>query len=244
MRVVRLLTASLALLFLVSAGPVATQPVAATSNGQLPDLWESVLKPGNRAFQGDAITFSGLKKTRGDLIRDGQHPPITILACSDSRVPPELVFRQTLGQLFVVRTAGNVADVFGIASIEYGIKKDYTKLLVVLAHEKCGAVEAAINPDPPGEDQTPSLNALVAKIRESFTGPACGINERGCWQRRAEGNAFNAVKDLKKRSKVIEKAIDVNNLPVVVAYYNLDGTVVALSPVATSGKHKAAAAAP
>jgi len=234
MRLARLLTASLVVLFLVSAAPVTAPPKVAAQPG-LPELWNQLMNPGNRTFRGNAITFGDLDNTRSGLA-GGQHPSVTMLSCSDSRVPPELVFYQTLGKLFIVRAAGNVADTFGIASIEYAIKHGYMNLFVVLAHERCGAIEAAIMPDPPLRDQTPSLNALVGRIRLSFTGPPCRIDEEGCWKRRAQRNAFFAVEDLKSRSAVIRKAIDVDKVPVVVAYYNLNGSVEALSPIPTSSR--------
>ncbi|HEX6097754.1 MAG TPA: carbonic anhydrase [Thermoanaerobaculia bacterium] len=180
-----------------------------------------LLEDGNAAFRTGTITFTGLRGRR-----ETQAPPVTVLACSDSRVPPELVFHQTLGRLFVVRTAGNVADAFGIASIEYAIEKGYTKLLVILAHEKCGAVEEAIKADPQCPiEATPSLDALVKKILESFTPPCCTLQQPNCWVDRTRGNALYAVSDLKKRSTVIRDAIDVRRLPVVVAYFDLDGNV-------------------
>lgn len=201
--------------------------------------WLELMR-GNTAFRGDSITFGDLKYTRTKLA-GGQKPRVTVLACSDSRVPPELVFHRNLGELFVVRAAGNVADTFGVASVEYAIDHKWTKLLVVLAHEKCGAVEAAIGPDPPLPRQTPSLNALVKQIRSSFTGAPCSLKyplepldpaSAACWKRRAVQNALHEVDDLKARSALIKKAIDVDHLPVVVAYYNLkSGDIEVLSPL-------------
>jgi carbonic anhydrase len=220
---VRQFVAALAFVCVACASSVAPPPVVTTSC-TVPDTW-SQLMDGNGAFRGNAITFSDLNRIRACQIPD-QHPKITILACSDSRVPPELAFHQTLGNLFVVRAAGNVADVFGIASIEYAIKHDYAKLLVILAHEKCGAVRAAIDADPPPPQQTPSLNALVSRIRASFTDGQCTFdNPPGCWERRAKENALGSVKDLMHQSAVICKAITTGETTVVVAYYDLDGGV-------------------
>ncbi len=218
MRVVLRLATSLALVFVMSVAK-AKEPAAATNKTSVPQ-WDTLVN-GNRSFKAGPITFPGWQQRR-----DSQNPPVTVLSCSDSRVPPELVFHQNLGQLFVVRIAGNVADQFGVASIEYAILHDYTKLLVILAHEKCGAVEAAINPDPPNPPgQTPSLLALVRRIRESFTAPACTIGQTGCWTRRTRESALNTVDNLKSQSAVIKKAIEVDRLPVVVAYYDLNGGV-------------------
>ena len=178
------------------------------------------LSDGNGAFQGKAITFDDLINTRGRLVppppTNGQNPPVTVLSCSDSRVPPELVFKQTLGRLFVVRSAGNVTDSLGIASMEYAIAKGWTKMIVVLAHEQCGAVEEAMKS---GEHSSPNLTDLLRVIRASFSGP-CPPG-RDCWVFRTQQNAEYTITDLKRRSEVIRKAIDVNKLPVVIAYYEL-----------------------
>lgn len=195
--------------------------------------WDKLLK-GNEAFQGDEIKFENLKKLRRDL-QNGQKPPVTILSCSDSRVPPELVFKQTLGQVFLVRSAGNVTDTLGIASMEYAIKKDWTKLLVILAHDKCGAVEEAMraNGDPlppgsvplkpgkPGDDR--NLAALVGQIKKSFSGKCPDAKQ--CWMFRTRQNALYTIDDLKSRSPILAEAIK-NGLPVAVAYYTLDGKLV------------------
>src|SRR4051794_7183695 len=99
---------------------------------------------------------------RKELI-SGQHPFAVILGCSDSRVPPELLFDQGLGDLFVVRVAGNIVDDAVLGSIEYAVEHLGTKLIVVLGHEKCGAVSAAVEGgNPPGH-----LKALVDAIKTS-----------------------------------------------------------------------------
>ena len=206
------------MVLLVLVGCASTpQPVPTP----LPTGTWSTLVDGNARFLGTSSTFGDLIRLR-EVGAGGQKPPFTVLACSDSRVPPELVFAQTLGQLFIVRSAGNVTDPLGIASIEYAIAKEYTDLLVILAHEKCGAVEEAINEGTP---DSPNLEALVEKIRDSFSGP-CETEINSCWERRTRQNAVYAVDDLKKQSDIIRKAIDVDKLPVVVAFYKLDGTLV------------------
>ena len=212
----RLFAASLFVL-LAACATVPPPPTPTGNPGR--DAWDSLVN-GNRSFQTGSIAYSGLNRRL-----DSQNPPITMLACSDSRVPPELVFHQSLNRLFIVRSAGNIADAFGIASIEYAITKGYTKLLVVLAHEKCGAVEESIPGEPEPGKPTESLYALVMRIRDSFLPPNCGMADQGCWTRRTRENAQFAVEDLKKRSPVIKKAIDEDRLPVVVAYYDLDRNV-------------------
>src|ERR1700730_18602534 len=118
-------------------------------------LWQGLME-GNRTFAGGKVTFDHLADLRRESAAH-QEPPVTVLSCSDSRVPPELVFDRSIDQLFVVRVAGNVASAFELASIEFAIANGYTKLIVVLGHEECGAVRAALTPTDPA---TPSLVTL------------------------------------------------------------------------------------
>src|SRR5438552_9803127 len=131
-------------------------PAAAQSGDE---LWQSLIE-GNRAYVGGTVTFDHLADLRQHSA-DHQNPPVTILSCSDSRVPPELIFNRLLDQLFVIRVAGNIAGPFELASIEFAITNGYTKLIVILGHEGCGAVQAALSANEPS---TPSLVALVQRI--------------------------------------------------------------------------------
>lgn len=184
------------------------------------------LEKGNTAFQGNSITFDNLIQERKDHVK-GQWPDTIVLSCSDSRVPPELVFKQSIGEIFLVRSAGNVTDTDGIASMEYALtrppeEKWDPKLLVVLAHEDCGAVKTAI---ATGESPSPNVTHLLRQIRASFKG-ACRPGT-DCLMTRTRENAEYAVKDLKRHSEIIRKAIDSGKLRVVVGYYQLaSGKVV------------------
>lgn len=103
-----------------------------------------MLLKGNERFAGcKSIHPDGNEKRRDSLI-NGQHPFAVILSCSDSRVPPEIVFDQGLGDLFVIRTAGNLVDSIELGSIEYAVEHLHVKLIVVLGHESCGAVTAYV----------------------------------------------------------------------------------------------------
>jgi carbonic anhydrase len=97
---------------------------------------------GNKHFMAGKPRARDLVALRRSLV-NGQHPKAVVLTCSDSRVPPELVFDQSLGDLFVVRSAGNVEDVIGVGSIEYAVENLGTTVLVILGHTRCGAVTAA-----------------------------------------------------------------------------------------------------
>jgi carbonic anhydrase len=179
-------------------------------------LWTQ-LTNGNDLYQGNALRYTGLKDSRANTA-SSQKPPVTVLSCSDSRVPPELVFHRGIGELFVARLAGNVADTFGIASIEYAVAHDWTKVIVVLGHERCGAVIEALKPVEPG---TPALRALVRRIRKSFpTGIKTG-NKRDYVREAVIANAKASADYIVLKSKVIGDAVRDHKVGVVVAYYSM-----------------------
>src|SRR4051812_46491218 len=203
MRIVRFI-----LLFLLVTAPA----VAQTSDAQ----WKS-LADGNARYVAGHLKFDHIAEQRHHSA-EHQNPPVTVLSCSDSRVPPELVFDRSLNSLFVIRVAGNVTGPDEVASIEYAIANGYTKMIVVLGHEECGAVRAALLPEDPA---TPSLVALVSKIRDSFE--SIDRNLHAATVRRAvEANARAAAKDLIAQSTVIAEAVKAGKVAMVVAYYDLD----------------------
>lgn len=178
--------------------------------------WET-LEIGNREFQGDSIAFGGLKQLRKDL-DPSQYPKITVLACSDSRVPPELLFKQTLGKLFVVRAAGNVADTFAIASLEYAVSHGYAELIVVLGHEECGAVKESLKLEDPG---TPSLLALTQRIRAALYGIPLGTDSPNL-RRAVVANTKASAAYLTAQSLLIRTAVNDRKTQIIPAYYALE----------------------
>ncbi|MEA2162664.1 MAG: carbonic anhydrase [Thermoanaerobaculia bacterium] len=176
-------------------------------------LWPQLMA-GNDLFARGALPYTQLDDVR-KATQSEQNPPVAVLSCSDSRVPPEIVFGRGLGELFVVRAAGNVADTFGIASLEYSVAHHWTKVIVVLAHDRCGAVtEALKKTDPP----TPSLLALVTRIRKSFTGVTLG-KKRDDVHAAVVANAKASADYLVAHSKVIRDAVRKHEVEIVVAYY-------------------------
>jgi carbonic anhydrase len=181
-----------------------------------PDAYWQTLMTGNATYMAGALPYTGLQAQR-DANVGGQNPPVTVFSCSDSRVPPELIFGRGIGDLFVVRDAGNIASPFDIASIEYAIAHNWTRLIVVMGHEDCGAVKAALDPDDPA---TPSLVALVQRIRESFIGwPNWTGPDRT--ERAIKANARSSAAYLLAHSAVIRKAVLEHQVGLIVAYYNL-----------------------
>ncbi len=202
-------------------------PLAAQTTGQQPQqppadpinpdvLWKAMLT-GNLKFAAGELHYPTLKVEREQLV-NAQIPPITILACSDSRVPPELVFNQSLGGLFVIRTAGNIADDIGLASIEYAIKFGWTQLIVVLGHENCGAVQGALDKADP---VTPSLLHLVQRIRASFDGIPYKPDDPAVMDKAAEANARASATWLTAHSITVRNAVIDGKVKIVPAYYSL-----------------------
>jgi carbonic anhydrase len=152
---------------------------------------------------------------RRDLV-SGQHPFAVILGCADSRVPPELLFDEGLGDLFVIRVAGNVVDDMVLASIEYAVEHLGTKLIVVLGHEKCGAVSAALaSENAPGH-----LPALLSAIRPSVlaTASAPGDRVHNC----VVENVRRVAIKIRESGPVLTEAIERGGVKVIAADYELD----------------------
>ena len=142
--------------------PIANKPEIT------PAIALKLLKDGNQRFQaGKPIHQKELQLRRGNLLKQ-QNPFAVILGCSDSRVPPEIIFDQTLGDLFIVRVAGNVLDSDITASIEYGVVNLGAKLIVVLGHESCGAVKTALTLAPGKSAGSPQLDQLIASIQNAI----------------------------------------------------------------------------
>lgn len=205
----------------VPAPTAPTQAVPAQPKPQntVPDanaLWNALLA-GNKNFVAGNVVYDELKQERA-MYRDRQLPPVTVLACADSRVPPELVFSQSIGALFVVRAAGNIADTFGLASIEFAIANDYTRLLVVLGHEGCGAVESSLVVEDP---ISPHLQALVERIRMSFINIPYDYQDPANVRRATEANTRASAAALSAQSRIIREAVVSGKVTVVPAYYSL-----------------------
>ena len=172
------------------------------------------LKEGNARFVADKLNGKLQDSSRRVSLVSGQKPYAIILGCADSRIVPELAFDTGLGELFVVRVAGNVANSSSIASIEYAVAHLDTRLIVVLGHQSCGAVTAAVS----GGDNGYNLNHLLAHITPAIAASKEGASVNDV----AKKNAELTVGELKDRSEIIRNATDKGDVKVVHAYYNLD----------------------
>lgn len=184
------------------------------------------LQNGNNRFTGAKLRSDG--QSQGDVHRlsTGQKPHAIVLSCSDSRVPPEVVFDQKLGEIFVVRTAGEALGDNAIGSIEYAVEHLGSKLLVVMGHTSCGAVKAAHSTLNGSSLGTPALDNLVKDIQpriSQFKDKKPSKNfETESW-----ANTEGVAKDLVTRSELIRKKVESGDLRIVSSLYDLESGHVA-----------------
>lgn len=186
-----------------------------------PDQALKWLKNGNTRYTKGFLRKDGISSKDRKTLSGGQHPHAIVLSCSDSRVPPEIVFDQKLGELFTVRTAGETLDSSVIASIEYAVSHLGPQLVVVMGHTQCGAVKAALATRSGEDAGSENLNKLVKDIHpriESYSRlPASADYYSEAW-----ANAKGVAADLAKRSKIIDQKIKEGQLKIVPALYHLD----------------------
>ena len=137
-----------------------------------------------------------------------------MLACADSRVPPEIIFNQGLGDIFVVRVAGNISEPFALGSIDYAVEHLHVPLIVVLGHEKCGAVTAALAADKPEGN----LGKLIGEIHVGEPLPA---NRDQAVALAVENNVRHQANSLVERSEVVREHMKQHKLRVVAGVYDL-----------------------
>lgn len=169
---------------------------------------------GNKRFTEDKLEAKLQNSDRRNELTAGQAPFAIVLSCADSRVVPELAFDTGLGELFVVRVAGNIANSSSMASIEYAVAHCGSTAIVVLGHQSCGAVTAAIA----GGDNGYSLNHLLSHITPAIAASAegAGVNDV------VKKNAVLNAEELKNRSDIIGSAVKAGKVEIMPAYYNLD----------------------
>lgn len=175
------------------------------------------LEEGNARYVRDEMHGAGRCSARRAELVEGQVPWAIVLSCADSRVAPEIAFDTGLGELFVVRVAGNVANTSSIASIEYAVSALGTPVIVVLGHQSCGAVTAAMA----GGDNGDNLDHLLAHIQPAVQArPGAPVDEV------VRENARRVAEDLVARSEVLRAAVEAGKLAIVPAFYSLeDGSV-------------------
>ena len=185
------------------------------------------LREGNRRFVSGARNLDPLtSQARRSELAEGQEPFAVILGCSDSRVPVELVFDQGLGDLFVIRVAGNIVAPSQIGSVEFAAERFGTRLVMVLGHSRCGAITATLEElQRPTENQSRNLRSIVDFVRPSVEPLlATGLKHdlEALTEYAVHANIRASVRHLRHGSPVIEQLIQSEGLVVVGAEYSLE----------------------
>jgi len=173
------------------------------------------------SYENAGMTFLGMsaaqaEKRRTELAKT-QHPFATIVSCSDSRVPPEIVFDQGLGDLFVVRVAGNVINDEGLGSIEYSVDHLGSHLILVLGHQRCGAVQAAKETIAAKGKAPGHIESLVTAIK-----PAVEATAKKDLDATIKANVNHVVDELRSSTPILKTKVDSGQVQVIGGYYSLD----------------------
>lgn len=175
---------------------------------------------GNTRYRSGKFRSDGAKAADRERLSSGQKPHTIVLSCSDSRVPPEVVFDQKLGEIFVIRTAGESLDNAAIASIEYAISHLGPNLIVVMGHESCGAVKATLTTPVNGSAGSPALDALVNDLRPHMSSHI-GKNPSNNYVDESWSNVHGVTKDLLQKSQIIRDAVLTGEVKIKAALYYL-----------------------
>ncbi len=179
------------------------------------DIWQELIS-GNKRFAEGNPTHPNQSIARRQEMAKGQNPRAAVLACADSRVSPEIVFDQGLGDLFVVRVAGNVVNDPILGSLEYAVEHLGTRLIVVLGHQRCGAVAAACA----GGEAPGHIGSLVQALAPAVDKISASEEGRVDWV--AKENVRMMAKSLRSCGPILEKWVRQGKLEVAGAFYDLD----------------------
>ncbi|MCB0942132.1 MAG: carbonic anhydrase [Mycobacterium sp.] len=210
----------------VPAGvPITTEAARPDVDG--PDAALELLRQGNQRFANSKLQHPHQGAEARLRVSKAQHPFAVVLSCSDSRLPPEVIFDQGLGDLFVVRVAGNIVEPAGLGSIEYAVGHLGTPLIVVLGHQNCGAVSATLEAlQPPFEEPHGAVVSLITAITPAV---AVAQTKPGDLLENAILANVEQSRDLIKQSHELEKPLSTGALKIVTGYYALGDGVVQLS---------------
>ncbi len=188
------------------------------------------LLDGNHRYVEERLIHPNQTTERRATVAGGQHPFAAILGCSDSRVPPEIVFDQGLGDLFVVRLAGNVADPVAIDSLDYAVAHLGARLILVLGHERCGAVTAAVE----GHEEPGDVGPMLAELRPAVAASKALPGDPVANAIRA--NVELTVDNL-RMSKPLSAMVASGDLKIVGGIYHLTTGKVEMLPATVSVTH-------
>ena len=216
----RAMTALIGLIVFSCAGAMAATDGSAVSG----DMAQQKLMDGNKRYVDARLLHPNQTPQRRAEVAKGQHPFAAIVSCADSRVPPEILFDQGLGDLFVVRLAGNILDDAVLASLEYAVEHLSVKYIMVLGHERCGAVEATIK----GGETPGHIGSLVKAIQPAVDNAKKQPGD--LLDNAVSANITMVVQKLKSSSPTLVELVKKGALTVVGARYDLDDGVVAILP--------------
>jgi len=188
------------------------------------------LREGNRRFVSDDRSSQALASgSRRNELAAGQAPFAIILGCSDSRVPAEIVFDQGLGDLFVIRVAGNIVASSQVGSVEFAAARFGTRLVVVLGHSQCGAILATLEELQQPTDQSRNLRSIVDRVRpsvEALLATELRHDPEALVRQAVRANIRASADHLRHGSEVLEQLVQTNGLLVVGAEYSLETGIV------------------
>lgn len=179
-----------------------------------------ILIAGNERFAEGKPTYPHEGAARRAEVSLGQHPLATIIACSDSRVPPELLFDEGIGDLFIVRVIGNIGGTDEAGSAEYGIEHLGTRLLVVLGHSQCGAVTAAVNHAELHGNIPPLISHITPAVKAARQANP-RLKGEAFIAEAVKANVFHSIEELFTRSSAIRSLAREGKLKVVGAVYDI-----------------------
>ncbi len=233
--------------------PMPAEPVAEAEPvdgsipvGVPPHVALRMLQAGHRRFLGDRQPTGDISKKRREELTHGQQPLAIVLACADSRTPPEHVFDAGLGELFVVRLAGNTLNDDALASIEYAAGRTGASLLVVMGHTRCGAVQAAMD-HPEGTEMSANMRALLTRIEPSVALARASGGRSDLAYLAVRANVLRTVTEARSRSPLLRRLEAEGRFALLPAVYDIatgdlawlkDGTLPEAAAAAPAGETK------
>jgi len=207
-----------AIMLALPLGTIAKEPEHADASPKVaPAEALTRLKAGNQRFVASKLEHPRQTAKRRTELATSQHPFAVVLGCADSRTSPELLFDQGLGDVFVVRVAGNVLNDETVGSIEYAVEHLGAQLIVVLGHERCGAIQAARETIAAKGEAPGHIQSLVKAIA-----PAVEATAGGDAEATAKANELHVAKELRESAPILKEMVEKGTVSVVAAHYDLD----------------------
>jgi carbonic anhydrase len=211
---------SLMLLVSISFGATSAQKGLAVSG----ESAQQKLLEGNKRYVDAKLSHPNQTAQRRSEVATGQHPFAAIVSCSDSRVPPEIIFDQGLGDLFVIRLAGNIVDDAALGSLEYAVEHLGVEYIMVLGHERCGAVDAAVKGGETHGHISSLIKAIQPAVKKAKDLPGDVLENA------VRANVTMVVQQLKSSGPILDELVKKHSLMITGARYDLDDGKVAILP--------------